>query len=47
MLIDFQTTIFYGFKNYDSPTRVISLKLAPNMAEPIVIKDSTVVLKSV
>ena len=32
-------TIFQCSKNYGSPTRVTSLKVAPNMADPISIKD--------
>ena len=38
--IKFQTTIFQRSKNYVSLTRVTRLKVAPNMADPISIKDS-------
>ena len=37
--INFQTTIFQCSKNYSSLTRVTRLKVAPNMADPISIKD--------
>ena len=43
--IDFQTTIFQCFKTYGSLTRVIRFKVAPNMADPISIKDSDSSLK--
>ena len=33
------TTIFQCSENYGSPTRVTRLKVAPNMADPISIKD--------
>ena len=34
------TTIFQCRNNYGSPTRVTRLKVAPNMADPISLKDS-------
>ena len=34
-----KTTIFQCSKNYCSPTRVTILKFAPNMADPISLKD--------
>ena len=37
---DFQTSIFQFSKKYSIPTRVTKLKVAPNMADPISIKDS-------
>ena len=36
---------FESSKNYGSPTRVTRLKVAPNMADPISIKDSDSSLK--
>ena len=38
--IYFQNTIFQCSKQYGSPTRVTRLKVEPNMAGPISIKDS-------
>ena len=41
----FPDTIFQCSKNYGSPTRVTRLKIAPNMADPIKIKNSDSSLK--
>ena len=38
--INLKTTIYQCSKNYISPTRATRLKVAPNMADPISIKDS-------
>ena len=45
--INLKTTIFHCTKNYGNPTLAPRLKVVPNMADPISIKDADSRLKAV